>query len=61
MTQDQKPLVVGISSRALLNLEKEDAVFRERGVEAFIEFPRENQDVLIPKGVAFALAPILFT
>ena len=31
-----KPLVIGLSSRALLNLEKEDLVYREDGVQAFI-------------------------
>jgi 5'-nucleotidase len=54
-----KPLVIGLSSRALLNLEKEDVVFKEQGVEAFIQYQRENQDVLIPKGVAFGLVKSL--
>lgn len=59
MSQAIKPLVIGLSSRALLNLEREDAVFRERGVEAFIQYQRDNQDVLIPKGVAFELVKCL--
>ena len=48
-----KPLVIGLSSRALLNLEKEDLVYREDGVQAFIDYQREHQNELIPKGVAF--------
>ena len=29
-----KPLVIGISSRALFNLEQENKIFEEQGVEA---------------------------
>ena len=30
-----KPLVIGISSRALFNLEQENKIFEEQGVEAY--------------------------
>ena len=58
-SETNKPLVIGISSRALLNLEKEDAVFRELGPQGFIDYQREHQAELIPKGVAFPLVKSL--
>jgi 5'-nucleotidase len=54
-----KPLVIGISSRALLDLEKEDKIFRTQGTQAFIDHQREHRDELIPKGVAFPLIKAL--
>lgn len=49
------PLVIGISSRALFNLEKENAVFEEHGVKAYADFQRAHEnDVLLP-GPAFQL------
>jgi 5'-nucleotidase len=54
-----KPLVVAISSRALLDLKAEDKVYREEGVEAFIQYQRSNEEVLIPKGVAFPFVKAL--
>jgi 5'-nucleotidase len=57
--ESNKPLVIGISSRALLNLEKEDAVYRELGPQGFIDYQREHQEDLIPKGVAFPLVKSL--
>jgi 5'-nucleotidase len=53
--ESNKPLVIGISSRSLLDLEKEDAVYRKLGPQAFIDYQREHQEELIPKGVAFRL------
>jgi 5'-nucleotidase len=50
-----KPLVIGISSRALLNLEKEDTIYKTQGTQAFIDYQREHRNELIPKGVAFPL------
>jgi 5'-nucleotidase len=57
--RSSKPLVIGISSRALLNLEKEDTVYRKKGVQSFIEYQRDHQDELIPKGMAFPLVKSL--
>ncbi len=49
------PLVIGISSRALFNLEEENAVFEERGLKAYADYQREHEkDVLLP-GPAFQL------
>lgn len=54
-----KPLVVGISSRALLDLEEEDKIFRSQGTQAFIDYQREHRSKLIPRGVAFPLVKAL--
>lgn len=49
------PLVIGISSRALFNLEDENAVFEEHGLKAYADYQREHEkDVLLP-GPAFNL------
>jgi len=46
-------LVVGISSSALFNLEKEDAIFREKGLAAYIDYQIVHRDDPISKGLAF--------
>ena len=46
-----KPLVIGISSRALLDLEQEDKIFKIQGTQAFIDYQREHRNELIPKGL----------
>lgn len=33
-----KPLVIGISSRALFNLEEENRIFEQQGVKAYEEY-----------------------
>ncbi len=50
-----KPLVIGISSRALFNLEEENSVFEEHGLKAYADYQRAHEtDVLLP-GPAFQL------
>jgi 5'-nucleotidase len=53
------PLVIGISSRALLDLEEENKIFKTQGTQAFIDYQREHRSKLIPKGVAFPLIKAL--
>lgn len=48
-----RPLTIGISTRALFNLEEEHRVFEEQGVEAYSKLQREREDVLLAKGTAF--------
>lgn len=62
----RKPLTIGISSRALLNLEPENAVYekhlkisRAAAIEAFIQYQQEHRGDIIPKGVAFPLIKAL--
>ncbi len=50
-----KPLVIGISSRTLFNLEEENAVFEEHGLKAYADYQRKHEkDALLP-GPAFEL------
>lgn len=48
-------LVIGISSRALFNLDEEDRIYREEGTEAFIKYQRTQEEKIIQRGVAFPL------
>ena len=52
-------LVVGISSRALFDLESENDVFESKGVEAYRACQREREEVLLKPGTAFPLVRAL--
>ena len=49
------PLVIGISSRALFNLEQENRIFEEQGLEAYEEYQVEHENDILQKGSAFQL------
>lgn len=48
-------LVIGISSRSLFNLEKENQIFYERGLEDYIRYQVEHEDEILEPGTAFPL------
>ena len=50
-----KPLVIGISSRALFNLEQENKIFEDKGVEAYEEYQVKHEEEVLQKGSAFQL------
>lgn len=50
-----EPLVIGISSRALFNLEEENKLFEEQGLEAYISYQKEHENDILSKGSAFPL------
>ena len=50
-----KPLVIGISSRALFNLEQENKIFEEQGVEAYEAYQVAHENEILQKGAAFQL------
>ena len=50
------PLVIGISSRALFDLEEENRIFEEQGLAAYEEYQVRHEKDVLPKGAAFALA-----
>lgn len=52
-------LVVGISSRALFDLEEENRIFDEQGLEAYSEYQLQHEDDVLPKGTAFSLVQAL--
>ncbi|QKK02423.1 MAG: 5'-nucleotidase [Pseudomonadota bacterium] len=49
------PLTIGISSRALFDLDEEHQVFEAEGLERYMAVQREREDRIIGKGVAFGL------
>lgn len=48
-----RPLRIGISTRALFDLEEEHAIFLNEGVQAYSALQRERENVLINKGAGF--------
>lgn len=50
-----EPLVIGISSRALFDLERENEIYETQGVAAYEAFQVEHEDEIIQKGAAFQL------
>ena len=50
-----EPLVIGISSRALFDLEEENRIFEERGLKEYVRYQMDNESMILKKGVAFPL------
>jgi 5'-nucleotidase len=48
-------LKIGISSRALFDLNTSHKIFKEKGIEEYAKYQRHNENSLLEKGVAFAL------
>ena len=55
-------LVVGISSRALFDLEEENRIFEEQGLEAYSKYQIEHENDILKPGTAFPVKELhLFT
>lgn len=52
-------LVVGISSRALFNLEEEDRIFREQGLKEYSDYQIAHEKDILKPGAGFALVKAL--
>lgn len=52
-SRPEEKLVVAVSSRALFNLEAENAIFEEKGVAAYRDFQSANVNTPLEPGVAF--------
>ena len=52
-------LVVGISSRALFDLEEENKIFEEQGLEAYSKYQEEHENDILKPGSAFPLVKAL--
>jgi 5'-nucleotidase len=52
---DPGPLTIGISSRALFDLDASHRVFESEGLERYMAYQREREDEVLGKGVAFHL------
>lgn len=50
-----KKLVIAISSRALFDLEEENKIFEEKGLDEYYKYQIENEDLLPKKGTGFRL------
>lgn len=50
-----EPLVIGIGSRALFNLEQENRIFEEQGLAAYEKYQVEHETDVLQKGSAFQL------
>ncbi len=58
--KDSAPiLVIGISSRALFNLSKENDIFENEGAEIYKDFQIQNEEVILEKGTGFYLVESL--
>src|SRR6266516_4878862 len=51
----EQKLVIAVASSALFDLSESDRVFKDRGVDEYRAFQRENENVVLPPGVAFPL------
>ena len=51
----KNPLVIGISSRALFDLEAENRIFETQGLSAYEDYQVRHERDVLPKGPAFAL------
>lgn len=51
----KNPLVIGISSRALFDLEAENRIFETEGLRAYEEYQVRHEKDILPKGPAFPL------
>ena len=52
-------LVIGISTRALFDLEKENHIFETQGLAAYTAYQRENEAAVLEPGTAFPLVQSL--
>lgn len=51
----ENKLVVGISSRALFDLEFENRIYEEQGLQAYLEYQRSHEQDILKPGTAFPL------
>ncbi|NSL57022.1 5'-nucleotidase [Uliginosibacterium aquaticum] len=52
-------LVIGLSSRALFDLESENALYEKQGVTAYSDYQRAHEDQVLSPGTAFPLVKAL--
>src|SRR5580704_12576279 len=52
-------LVIGISSRALFDLEAEENIFRTQGLDAYRRHQLENENEILKRGAGYALVRAL--
>lgn len=55
------PLMVGVSTRALFDLEEEHRIFRDEGVEAYADYQRQREKDCLRPGAAFEVVKRLLS
>jgi 5'-nucleotidase len=56
LNENDETLVIGISSRALFDLNESHALFESKGLETYADYQVDREDVFLKPGVAFPLA-----
>ncbi|MEE8153386.1 MAG: 5'-nucleotidase [Phycisphaerales bacterium] len=56
-----KLLVVGISSRALFDLSREDQIYRERGLQAYAKYQYQHENDVLKPGTGFPLVKAMLS
>ncbi|QEP42834.1 5'-nucleotidase [Ectothiorhodospiraceae bacterium BW-2] len=59
MVDELKPLVIGVSSRALFDLEIEHEIFLQGSLTEYRQYQLDNEAVILAKGTAFHLVEAL--
>ena len=54
-------LVIGISSRALFNLEEENKIFETEGLDAYRQYQIEHEQEILKPGSGFSLVKNLLS
>ena len=54
-------LVIGVSSRALFDLEEENTIFNNQGLHAFRKYQQAHENETLKPGSAFYLVKSLFS
>ena len=57
----EEKLVIGISSRALFDLEKENAIFEEYGLEKYIAYQLNHEEEILKRGTGFPVVQAMLS
>ena len=55
MTKEVSKLIIGISSRALFNLDESHEIYEKQGLKSYQDYQIENEDNTLAPGEAFNL------
>ena len=55
MVEQESKLIIGISSRALFNLDKSHEIYVKEGLKSYQDYQIENEDKILEPGEAFNL------
>ena len=55
MKAENSKLIIGISSRALFNLDESHKIYKKEGLKSYQDYQIENEDTTLNPGEAFSL------